>query len=353
MRIISGIAALILTACAGGSDGSGSGAGGSGASTGGGNGTGGGSSGGGSGTGGTGCGTPAPLPQEGGCTVFTADDAWNRNVTCDPVDAAWTTKLYANATLQFLHPDFGNGFGIPYNVVPATQPALPMTFGYASESDPGPYPFPGLTAKIEGGSPTSCSGDCHVLAVQEGTCLLYEGYACSFTSSPDQWDCGSGAKFDLSQNSYGQRPLGWTSADAAGLSIFAGLVRYAEVAAGAVNHAIRFTMHCTQDGYVAPASHQAVPNACPAISTAQLQADYPPMGLRIRLRSSYDLSALGPQSRIVAQAMKDYGMILADNGSDYYFQGDDDPGWDNSDLDGLKGIPGDQFEVLVMGQIGR
>jgi hypothetical protein len=112
-------------------------------------------------------------------------------------------------------------------------------------------------------------------------------------------------------------------------------------------------MHCTQDGYVSPATHQAVPTACPAISTTQLETDYPPMGLRIRLKATYDISGLGPQAKIVAQAMKDYGMILADNGSDWFFQGDDNPGWDNNDLDGLKGIPGSEFEALVPGPIGR
>lgn len=311
----------------------------------------GGGSAGGAATGGTSGGSQ--LPTVGACTVFTADDAWNRDVSADPVDATWTTVLFANATLKVLHPDFGSGFGIPFNVVPQSEPLLPISFDYSAESDPGPYPFPGDTAKIEGGTPTSCSGDCHVIALQQGMCLLYEGYGCLYSATSVSWHCGSGAKFDLTKNSYGQRPAGWTSADAAGLAILPGLAKYSEVAAGAVNHAIRFTMHCTQDGYVAPASHQAVPNACPAISQAQLEADYPPMGLRVRLKSTFDVSTLTPQARIVATAMQKYGMILADNGSDYYFQGDDDPSWDDADLGALKAISGDQLEVLVPGPIAR
>jgi len=292
-------------------------------------------------------------PTIGGCPIFTGADAWNKVVTSDPVDATWTTKLSTYATLKFLHPDFGSGFGIPFNVVPNTQPKLTMSFTYASESDPGPYPFPGGTAKIEGGTPTACSGDCHVLSLQQTACLLFEGWDCHFTSSTSSWKCGSGAKFDLTKDSYGQRPLGWTSADAAGLAVLPGLVKYSEVVAGSVNHAIRFTMHCTQDGYVYPASHQAVPSACGSITTATLRANYPPMGLRIRLKSSYVISGMPTQARIVAQAMKTYGMILADNGSDYYFQGDDDSAWNDSQLNALKAIPGDQFEVLTPGTISR
>jgi hypothetical protein len=293
----------------------------------------------------------------GGCPIFTADDAWNRDITNDPVDANWTAKIYANAKSKNLHPDFGSGFGIPFNVVPQNQTPLGITFSYSGESDPSPYPFPGTSAKIEGGSPTSCSGDCHVLALEQGVCLLYEGWACSYSTSTSTWHCGSGAKFDLTKNSYGQRPVGWTSADAAGLPILPGLVKYSEVAAGAVNHAIRFTMHCTQDGFVKPATHQAVPggtNGCPAgIQTSDLEANYPPMGLRIRLKPSYDLSSMGTQARVVAQAMKTYGMILADNGSDYFFQGDDDPSWNDTQLNALKAIPGDAFEAMVPGTIGR
>jgi len=300
---------------------------------------------------------PSAVPTIGGCPIFTTSDAWNRNVASDPVDASWTGLLYTNALLKNLHPDFGPGGGIPFNVVPATQPKLTIGFDYPDESDPGPYPFPGGTAKIEGGSPTACSGDCHVLTILQGSCLLYEAWDCHFNATATSWQCGSGAKFDLTKDSYGQRPMGWTSADAAGLAILPGLVKYSEVAAGVVKHAIRFTMHCTQDGYVKPASHKAVPRGpknCPTtMTTTDLRAGYPPMGLRIRLKESYAIASLPAQAKVIAQAMKTYGMILADNGSDYFFQGDDDPGWDNDQLNALKAIPGDAFEVLTPGTISR
>ena len=292
-------------------------------------------------------------PTIGGCPVFTSDDAWNRDVTGEAVDGTWTQKLYANATLKSLHPDFGTAFGIPFNIVPATQPPLAISFTYASESDPGPYPFPGTDAKIEGGTPANCTGDCHVLAIEEDVCLLYEGWACHFATASGSWRCGSGAKFDLTKNSYGQRPVGWTSADAAGLPIFPGLVKYSEVAAGEVKHAIRFTMHCTQDGYIVPATHQAVPSQCPSIPVEQLRSDYPPLGLRMRLKATYDISALPSQALVVAQAMKTYGMILADNGSDYYFQGDANPNWNDDQIGALKAIPANAFEVLTPGPIQR
>jgi hypothetical protein len=273
------------------------------------------------------------------------------------IDATWTTKLIGNATKTVLHPDFGTTFGIPFNIVPANQAKLPITFDYASDSDPGPYPFLGGTSKIEGGTPTACSGDCHVLTVVQGTCALYEGWDCHYNAGGNSWHCGSGAKFDLTKVSVGQRPKTWTSADAAGLAILPGLARYDEVAAGVLKHAIRFTMHCTQDGFVTPASHQAVPtgnNGCPqGITSATLRAEYPPMGLRIRLKAGYAIDALPAQAKIVAQAMKTYGMILADNGSDYYFQGDPNPGWNDTQLNALKAIPGDQFEVIVPGTIER
>jgi hypothetical protein len=157
----------------------------------------------------------------------------------------------------------------------------------------------------------------------------------------------------MSEISAGQRPKGWTSADAAGLSITAGLVRRDEITAGHIDHAIRFTMHCTQDGFVYPASHYAVPGACNGIDTATLRAEYPPMGTRVRLNPNYSTAGMPTQARIVAEAMKKYGLILADNGSDYYFQGDEDPAWDDEQLNALKDIPGDQLQVLTMPPIER
>ena len=264
------------------------------------------STGGSTGTGGVAGSTSVPVI--GGCPMFTLDDEWNRTITNDSTDTGWTAKLFSNATLKALHPDFGSGFGIPFNLVPQSQAKLGISFDYKGDSDPGPYPFPGSSAKIEGGTPTNCSGDCHVLTVEQTACLLYEGWNCTYTASSNSWHCGSGAEFDLTKNSYGQRPVTWTSADAAGLAILPGLVKYVEVAAGAVNHAIRFTMHCTQDGYVKPATHQAVPtgkNGCPAgITTADLEASYPPMGLRVRLKSAYDISGMSSQAKTIAQAMK-------------------------------------------------
>jgi hypothetical protein len=290
-------------------------------------------------------------PSVGGCGLFPANDPWNQAIAANAtVDANWTAKLVQYATKTVLHPDFGSTFGIPYNVVPMNQATLPITFDYPDDSDPGPYPFPGATAKIEGGSPAACSGDCHVLCLVQGSCLLYEGWDCHYNAGGTSWHCGSGAEFDLSKVSAGARPQGWTSADAAGLAILPGLVRYDEVAAGVVKHAIRFTYHCTQDGFVYPASHQAVPAypyGCPQnIATGTLEAEYPPMGLRIRLKAGYDISGLSAQAKVVAQAMKTYGMILADNGSDYYFQGDPNPGWNDNQVNDLKNIPADQFEVI-------
>ena len=210
-----------------------------------------------------------------GCPLFTADDAWNTDITNVPVDDAQTAKINTLVGTAKIHPDFGPGFGIPFNVVPQSQPPLPITFdGYPDESDPGPYPFPDVSvARIEGPDPRTCDGDCHLLTVQMGTCLLYEGYACHYTNG---WVCSNGAKWDLRKKSYGQRPDGWTSVDAAGLPIYAGLARYEEVQAGEITHAIRFTLKCTAASEVPPATHHAVPGGCNP-------ANGPPMGTRVRL----------------------------------------------------------------------
>jgi hypothetical protein len=309
--------------------------------------TGGGAGNGGSATGGSGgsgaaCGC---TPRVGSCNVFPRDDPWNRDISSAAVDQTWTTRIHALVGGANLHPDYGvDGstlYGIPINVVPATQPAVPITFDwYEDESDPGPYPFPGpSTIAIEGQSPTECDGDCHVLVVQEGTCTLYEGYACEHQG--DGWHCGNGAKWDLTRTSYGQRPDGWTSADAAGLPIMSGLVRYAEVRAGAINHAIRFTVPCTRPNYVAPGTHYAVPGGCD-----EDDPNAPPMGLRVRLRADFNDSAFPASARVVTTAMKRYGMILADNGSSFYFQGDANPGWTEDDIEPLKDIPATAFEAV-------
>lgn len=206
---------------------------------------------------------------------------------------------------------------------------------YGDESDPGPYPVP-LDAPIEGGS--SSNGDCHVIAVNTATCRLYEMYP-AFPRST-RWDADSGAVFDLTSNAL--RPDYWTSADAAGLAILPGIARYPEVAAGAINHALHFTVSATQRGFVHPATHFASSSTNP---------NRPPMGLRLRLEASYDISGFYGQSRVVLQALTRYGMILADNGSNWFITGASDARWNDSDLDQLKRVPGSAFEAVYTGPI--
>jgi hypothetical protein len=242
---------------------------------------------------------------------------------------------------KHMHPDWGDWsmdhYGIPWQTVPASQPGVPMTFMYASESDAGPYPFP-PNALVEGGA-DPC-GDRHVLVLQEGTCLLYETYD-SLYAGPG-WNCGSGAKFDLGSDML--RPDGWTSGDAAGLPILPGLVKVSEVTAGKVEHAIRFTMSSTQQAYIHPAVH-AGGSADPSL---------PPMGLRLRLKASFDTSKFIGPSLVILTALKQYGLILADNGSDWYFQGDSDDAWSPlmcallSDFDQ---VHGSDFEAVDTGPI--
>ncbi len=300
-------------------------------------------------SGASGNGNAGAIGRIGGCAVFTADDAWNRDISGEPADAAWTARIQRLVGDIDIHPDYGNSgdehYGIPINVVPAAQPKVAVVFDdYPEESDPGPYPFPEpASAKIEGGTADECDGDCHLLAVQQGDCKLYEGYACRYENG---WHCANGAIWDLSSNSYGQREKGWTSADAAGLPIAVGLVRYDEVQSGEIRHAIRFTVRCTRNRFVAPATHQAVPGSCDPSAE-----DSPPMGLRVRLRADYDLSGLSESARVVARAMQRYGLILADNGSNFYFQGEDHPGWTDDDVEPLKDIPASAFEALTPGEL--
>ena len=285
-------------------------------------------------------------PTVGGCSMFPADDAWNQDISAAKADASWTTHLQNMVKGVKLHPDYGNDgstlYGIPIGVVPKDQLALPVVFDwYADESDPGPYPFPSpAAALIEGGDAMNCDGDCHLLVVQQGTCQLYEGYACHYAAG---WHCGNGAHWDLTKNSYGQRPKGWTSADAAGLAIAPGILRYDEVRAGAVKHAIRFTTACTRQNFVAPATHEAVPSDCDPNDP-----DSPPMGLRVRLKADYDISALSTSAQVVLTAMKRYGMILADNGSNFYFQGEANAGWTDDDITPLKTVPASAFEAVAV-----
>ncbi|TDT15532.1 hypothetical protein BDK89_1103 [Ilumatobacter fluminis] len=282
------------------------------------------------------------VPTVGGCDVFPADNAWNRDVSADPLRAdsdAIIATIQSNGGTR-LHPDFGENpdYGIPYVVVPPDQPLVPVDYvAYGDESDPGPFPIP-LDAPVEGGS--AATGDRHVLAVRAGTCELFELYRAFPTGN--RWRADSGARFDLSSNAL--RPAGWTSADAAGLPILPGLVRYEEVASGAIHHAIRVTFSRTQRGYIAPATHFASTRTDPTL---------PPMGLRLRLKASYDVSSLSGQAKVIAVAMQRYGLIVADNGSNWYFQGAPDPGWDDDDLNQLKAVPGTAFEVVDTGSIQR
>ena len=272
----------------------------------------------------------------GTCPVFPADNAWNRDVSGLPVDANsqhYIDTILASSANKKLHADFGGGgdYGIPYITVPGTQPPVPITFvDYGDESDPGPYPIP-TSAPIEGGS------DRHVLAVDRGNCKLYE----LFGAQPmgNHWDASSGAVFDLRSNAL--RPDSWTSADAAGLPIFPGLVRYDEVASGQIKHALRFTVAQTQRGYIHPATHWASSSNDP---------NRPPMGLQLRLKASFDLSSYTGQTRVVLNALKKYGMIVADNGSNWFVSGAADTRWNDDDLNQLKQIPGSAFEVVDTGE---
>ncbi len=280
---------------------------------------------------------PVPTsPIIGACTIFPSDNAWNRDVSQDPIDPNsnnYISFIQAHGG-QKVHPDFGSNlsYGIPYVIVPGSQAKVPINItAYSSESDPGPYPIP-LNAPIEAG------GDGHILSVDKDNCILYELYGATRTGSG--FNALSAAKFDLKSNAL--RPEGWTSADAAGLPIYPGLVKYDEVAAGAINHALRFTLNTTQKAHIHPATHDAGSTTDP---------NAPPMGLRLRLKASFDLSPYHGESLVILQALKKYGMILADNGSNWYISGSRDARWNDDDLNQLKSIPGTAFEVVKSGTI--
>lgn len=277
------------------------------------------------------CAHAATVPGAPNCPVFPADNPWNQDISALPV-AANSDVLIASIGLdRTLHPDFSNqgGYGIPFNVVRRTQKTSRVRFEYADESDRGPYPIP-PRPRIERG------GDRHILIVDRDRCRLYELFAARKVAG--RWTAGSGAIFNLRSNAL--RPLGWTSADAAGLPIFPGLARASEVRAGAIEHALRFTAPRTRRAFIFPARHQAGASNDPAL---------PPMGLRVRLKGSVDITRFGPQSRVVLQALKRYGMILADNGSPWYITGAPSPSWNDNDLHDLKQITGADFEVVQTG----
>ncbi len=283
-------------------------------------------------------GLPAPTagPSLGGCEVFPGDNPWNVSVVDNdvhPDSATWIARLGADRNA---HPDFGANFGggpfgIPFVIVDDSQPDVPITFtAYGDESDPGPYPVP-LDAPVEGGS------DRHVLVLDSEACTLYELFAAEQVGAG--WEAASGAVFDLGSNAL--RPLGWTSADAAGLPILPGLVRYDEVAAGSIDHALRVTFACTQRGYILPATHQAGID----------DTSCPPMGARLRLRADVDLSGYTGQSLVVMEALKEYGAFVADNGSSFYFSGAPDARWSDDDLNQIKTLRGSDFEFVDTGPI--
>ena len=277
----------------------------------------------------------------GGCEVFPPDNAWHENISklaVSPLSNAYIASIGAGLDL---HPDFGSNltYGIPYAVVGADQPKVPIHFtAYGGQSDKGPYPIP-AGAPVEGGA--NSTGDRHVIVVQSGSCKLYELYS-AYPDADGSWKAASGAVFNLRSNHL--RPDGWTSADAAGLPIFAGLIRYAEIQRGYINHAIRFTAPSTQAGFIHPATHFASSSTNP---------DLPPMGLRLRLKASFNITHFPRVARIILAAMKTYGLILADNGSPWYFQGATDPRWNDNALDTLKSVPGSAFEVVETGPIRR
>jgi len=280
----------------------------------------------------------APL----GRRLFPANNPWNQPVDTAQVDPNSAAIIANIGATRAFHPDFGanwNGgpFGIPYVVVSGTQARVPVSFQYASESDPGPYPVP-PNPPIEGG-PNS-TGDRHILIVDRDNWKLYELFAAYPQGAG--WRAGSGAIFDLNSNAL--RPAGWTSADAAGLPILPGLVRYEEVANGAIEHALRFTVSRTRRAYIPPATHWA------SSDTSSLR---PPMGMRVRLKAGVDISTYPASAQVILRALKKYGMIVADNGSDWYVSGTADARWNDSEMNTLKRLRGSDFEVVRMSGVVR
>jgi hypothetical protein len=284
-------------------------------------------------------GIPVPAPSLP-CTVFPADNPWNTDITNAPVHPNSSNFVASIGAGGHLHPDFGAFYegapiGIPFVHVGAAQARVPISFDYADESDPGPYPIPG-DAPIEGG-PNS-DGDRHVIVVDDAACKLYELFDAHKQGAG--WHAGSGAVFDLRSNAL--RHDYWTSADAAGLPIYAGLVRYDEVHAGAINHALRFTVSRTQRGFIHPATHFASSSPDP---------NAPPMGLRLRMKPTYSCAALSHEAQVVCAALKQFGMIVADNGSNWFVSGQHDPRWNDDALGDIKSIPGAAFDAVDTGPI--
>ncbi len=300
----------------------------------------------------TSAGAVGPYPDLGVCSVFPApppgtpdnaaslptEAAWNQDISKAPVARnSAATIAYINAHgSDHLHPDFGSprAYGFPYAVVSSGQRKLPIHYtAYGDESDPGPFPIP-KNAPVEGGN--SSDGDRHVLVVDRSSCTLYELYRAFLKGGGGaHWNADSGTRWDL--RSGARRPDSWTSADAAGLPIFPGLVRHDEVAAGRLDHAIRVTFDSTRDAWVHPASHCAGDTSDP---------NAPAMGTRLRLKAGYGLGGFSGGAKVIAEALKHYGMIVADNGSNWFFSGSSDRRWNDEDLNQLKRIPGSAFQVV-------
>jgi len=277
----------------------------------------------------------------GGKRLFPDDNPWNQDVSALPKDPNSDALIASIGLDKPVHPDFGTVYngapsGIPYVVVAGTQPKVPIHFEYPGESDPGPYPIP-PDAPIEGGPQSK--GDRHVLVVDRDNGKLYE----LFSSYPEGkgWRAGSGAIFDLNSNR--MRPAGWTSADAAGLPILPGLARYDEACIHkAIHHALLFTIVRSRRAYVYPATHFA---------SSKTDPNLPPMGMRVRLRADYDISGFPQTARVILTALKKYGMIVADNGGDWFVSGAPDSRWNDEELETLKRVKGRDFEVVKMGEM--
>lgn len=274
----------------------------------------------------------------GNIQIFPADNPWNTDISHEETDPNSDNIIAGIGNEIHLHPDFGTVWndapiGIPYNLIGKNQPVKAVSFEYNSESDPGPYPIP-PEALVEAGS------DRHVLVIDTINLKLYELFSAT-RNSDDTWHAGSGAVFDFTSNAL--RPDNWTSADAAGLPIFPGLVRYDEVVErGMINHALRFTVQNSRNAFIHPATHAASNSS---------NINFPPMGMRVRLKSGFDISGFSPNIQVILKALKKYGMFVADNGSNWYISGAPDSRWNDDELGELKTIAGKNFEVLKMGMV--
>ncbi len=333
----SALALVASTGCSGNDDDSSDGTGGS-AGDGGGATTGGATSTGGSGNAGSGT-----APSLSGCSIFPPSNPWNTDVSGNPVHPNSDALIDSIGRNTGMHADFGTEWqgapiGIPFVLVDSSTPTVPIDYTlYGDESDPGPFPIP-PDAPVEGGP--SSDGDRHVLVIDTDACVLYEIGGAYPVDGGARWEAGAGVAWDLAIND--THPEGCTSADAAGLPIFPGLARYEEiVTAGELNHALRFTVSSTRRAYIPPASHYASSNTDPSL---------PPMGMRVRMKAGYDCSTYSPEVQVLCAGFKRYGMIVADNGADWYVSGAPDPRWDDDALHDIDNITGDAFEVVNTGE---